>query len=128
MFWPKIDQTDRSNQQYASKDCSRIMSCPRIKDWFFVKRIGWYLGGRPRAVLTFKWQDPVSSITTYSDSRWARCKDTRKSTSGVCFMMCSHFIKSYSKTQFNIALPLYAFVGAASESSGLESMLRDYGV
>ena len=124
---------DRSDLQFSSKECSRRMSSPKVKDWQLLKRIGRYLAGRPRAVSTFKWQDPVSSITAYADSDWAGCRDTRKSTSGACFLLGSHLIKSYSKTQSNLALSsaeaeLYSFVTAASESIGLKSMLRDFGV
>ena len=124
---------DRSDLQFASKECSRRMAAPRIKDWLLVKRVGRYLAGRPRAVSTFKWQDPTNMITAYADSNWAGCRDTRKSTSGACFMIGSHLIKSYSRTQSNIALSsaeaeLYSFVTAASEAMGLKSMLRDFGV
>ena len=43
---------DRPDVQFASKEASRKMSCPRHVDWAAVKRIGRYLAGRPRAVGT----------------------------------------------------------------------------
>ena len=108
------------------------MATPRTLDWALLKRIGRYLVGRPRAVLRFVWQDKPSLITAFSDSDWAGCRETRKSTSGACFMMGRHMIKSYSRTQSLIALSsaeaeLYSFVTAASEAFGLKAMLRDYG-
>ena len=76
--------SDRSDVQFASKECSRRMSNPREMDWSVVKRIGRYLAGRPRAVTWFHWQDLPGGFSIYSDSNWAGCKDTRKSTSGAC--------------------------------------------
>ena len=124
---------DRSDLQFASKESSRRMATPRIKYWLLVKRVGRYLAGRPRAVSTFRWQDPTSIIMAYADSDWAGCKETRKSTSGACFLIGGHLIKSYSRTQTNISLSsaeaeLYSFVTAASEAMGLKSMMRDFGV
>jgi hypothetical protein len=124
---------DRSELQFASKECSRRMSSPRECDWEPIKRIGRYLVGRPRSVVRFPWQDAPAAITVYADSNWAGCKETRKSTSGACFMHGSHLLKSYAKTQSNIALSsaeaeLYAFVSAASDAIGLRSMARDFGL
>ena len=124
---------DRSDLQYASKECSRRMSSPRVEDWALVKRIGRYLKGRPRAISIFMWQDRTANLTAYSDSDHAGCKVSRKSTSGACFMMGKHLLKSFSRTQSNIALSsaeaeLYSFVTAASEAIGLKSMLKDFGV
>ena len=36
---------DRSDLQFASKECSRRMSVPRVDDWGMIKRIGRYLVG-----------------------------------------------------------------------------------
>ena len=124
---------DRSDLQFASKECSRRMAVPRVQDWELVKRVGRYIAGRPRVILMFRWQDAPVGITVYSDSDWAGCRVTRKSTSGACFMHGQHLLKSYSKTQANIALSsaeaeLYSFVSAASEAIGLKSMMRDFGV
>ena len=109
------------------------MSTPRHCDWGAVKRIGRYLSGRPRAVQWFRWQDRPGHFAIYSDSDWAGCRETRKSTSGACLMLGGHLLKSYSRTQSNIALSsaeaeLYATVTAASEGMGLVAMARDYGM
>ena len=70
-------------------------------------------------------------MTAFSDSNWAGCKKTRKSTSGACYMHGGHLIKAYSRTQSNIALSsgeaeFYSMVGASSEALGLKAMTRDY--
>ena len=123
---------DRCDLQFASKECSRWMSSPRVGDWATIKRIGRYLIGKPRVASMFCWQDEPAGLSVFSDSNWAGCRETRKSTSGAVFMNGAHLIKSYSRTQSNIALSsaeaeLYAMVSAASEGLGLAAMIKDCG-
>ena len=119
------------------------MSSPRIGDWALIKRIGRYLIGKPRVASLFSWQNEPAGLSVlsdskpvglsvFSDSNWAGCRETRKSTSGAVCMNGAHLIKSYSRTQSNIALSsaeaeLYAMVSAASEGLGLAAMIQDYG-
>ena len=107
------------------------MSCPRNRDWDAIKRVCRYLIACPRMVHSYRWQDEPNTITVYSDSDWAGCRETRKSTSGACFFHGDHLIKAYSKTQANIALSsaeaeYYSMVKAASEGLGLKAMTMDY--
>ena len=97
-----------------------------------LKRIVRYLLGKPRLIWRFVWQDTPKSISAFSGSNWAGCHDTRKSTSGACFMYGSHLLKAYSRTQSNIALSsgeaeYYALVATASEALGLVAMTDDFG-
>ena len=83
-------------------------------------------------VMLYAWQDEPSGITAFSDSDWAGCRDTRKSSSGAVFLNGKHYLRSYAKTQANIALStaeaeLYAIVTAASEGLGMKAMARDFG-
>ena len=108
------------------------MSSPRNGDWAALKRVVRYLLGKPRLVWKFKWQEPPKFVSAFSDSNWAGCHDTRKSTSGACFMHGSHLIKAYSRTQSNFALSsgeaqLYGLVSTASEALGLVAMTEDFG-
>ena len=80
------------------------MSSPRNGDWVALKRVVRYLLGKPRLVWRFVWQEKPKFLSAFSDSNWAGCHDTRKSTSGACFMHGSHLVKAYSRTQSNIAL------------------------
>ena len=69
--------------------------------------------------------------SAFSDSNWAGCKRTRKSTSGACYLHGAHLIKAFSRTQANIALSsgeaeFYSMVGATSEALGLRAMMDDY--
>ena len=122
---------DRPDIMFASKECSRCMSKPLNRDWEALKRLGRYLISRPRVVHMFRWQEKPETLTAFSDSNWAGCKKTRKSTSGACFMHGSHLVKAYSRTQSNIALSsgeaeFYSMVSASSEALGLKAMTKDY--
>ena len=124
---------DRAELLFASKECSRHMSQPCNGDWAALKRIGKFLKGCPRVVSLFEWQDAPTGVAAYTDSTWAGCRATRKSTSGAAFLHGRHLLKAYSRTQSNIALSsaeaeLYATVAAASEGLGLKAMARDFGI
>ena len=73
---------DRVNLQYACKEASRRMARPQLTDWAILKRIGRYLVGCPRYVQKLPWQSAPASLDTYTDSDWAGCKATCRSTSG----------------------------------------------
>ena len=120
---------DRPDIQYAVKEASRCMAKPTTKDWAKLERLAKYLVHRPRAVTKYPWQDRPKEIITYTDSDWAGCRKTRKSTSGGALTYNGCIIKTWSRTQNNMALSsaeaeLYAEVKAASETLGLVSMWR----
>ena len=124
---------DRPDLQYASKETSRRMSCPTIGDWLLLKRVARYLVSHKRLVHTYEWQDEQPTVSVYTDSNWAGCLRTRKSTSGACLFHGRHLIRSYAKTQATIALSsgeaeLYATVMASSEGLGLKAMMVDFGI
>ncbi len=73
---------DRPELQYAAKEVSRRMARPSSRDWQLLKRVGRYLVGAPRAVLTFWWQGSPGTYDTFVDSDWAGCSATCRSTSG----------------------------------------------
>ena len=67
-----------------------------------------------------------------TDSDWAGCVKTRKSTSGGVVMRGVHTIKHWSTTQSTVALSsaeaeLIALVKGGSEALGARSLLRDFG-
>ena len=73
---------DRVEIQYAVKEAARRMSKPRSADWNLLKRIGRFLKGMPRVVYRYDFQAPTGKIDTFSDSDWAGCKTSKRSTSG----------------------------------------------
>ena len=123
---------DRVDIQYAVKESARAMSAPRTSHWSMLTRIGRYLIGRPRMVINFNWQSPQSVLTAYTDSDWAGCTKTARSTSGGIITIGSHVIKTYSRQQKTVALSsaeaeLYAMVAASAESLAVVAYSRDLG-
>jgi hypothetical protein len=124
---------DRCDLSYSVKELARHMSKPRECDFVRLKRLGRYLIGRERYVVTFAYQEYMPVVTSWVDSDWAGCRETRKSTSGGVTMLNNHPLKHWSSTQGVIALSsgeaeYYAIVKGASQAFGIASMLSDVGV
>ena len=98
-----------------------------------LKRIGRYLVGAPRFEQLFRWQDVPAHVGVFTDSDWAGCKTTCRSTSGGAMIWGSHCLKMWSSTQATIALSsaeaeLYALTKGAAQGLGMMSLLSDFGV
>ena len=96
------------------------------------KRLARYLLGSPRVVCKYEYQERPEGVDGYSDSDWAGCKKSGKSTSGGAMMIGSHMVKSWSATQKNITLSsaeaeLIAAVKMSTELIGLTQLLEDWG-
>ena len=103
------------------------MSSPCEHDLSKLKRVARYLSKHPRTIFHFRFQKKPSCLNVYSDSNWAGCLKTRKSTQGGVCIFGSHCIRSWSSTQSIIALSsgeaeFYGVVKAASVALGLKSM------
>ena len=123
---------DRFDLQYASKELSRYMAKPRVGDWELLVRFGRYLLRRPRATLFYGWQSMPTELVAFSDTDWAGCKSSRRSTSGGMIMHGGHLIRSWSRMQNLVALSsaeaeLYGTVKASTELLGCRSLARDFG-
>ena len=108
------------------------MSSPTDLSLAALKRLGRYVHGHRRLVYHYPWQT-VSRGDTHSDTDWAGCLKTRKSTSGGCLMLGSHLLKSWSSTQSSISLSsgeaeFYGVVRAGGVSLGYQALLRDVGL
>ena len=71
-------------------------------------------------------------LTVFTDSDWAGCKETRKSSSAGVLMLGRHTLKAYTRKQKVIAkssaeAELYAAALGKSETKGVQSMMRDLG-
>ena len=109
------------------------MARPVRKDVCKLHRMIRYLKQNPRAVFQYPHQDLSSRVDVFSDSNWAGCLKTRKSTQGGACMFGQHCFKTWSSTQAIIALSsgeaeYYGVVKAASVALGIRSMLRDMNV
>ena len=72
-------------------------------------------------------------LDIYTDSDWAGCRKSRKSTSGGCILRGDHCLKTWSKTQAIVAkssaeAELYEVVRGATEALGMSSLLADMGL
>lgn len=72
----------------------RYQSNPGIDHWKVVKKIPRNLQGTKEYMLTYRRSEDLE-IIGYSDSDYASCKDTRKSTSGYLFMLAGGLIISW---------------------------------
>ena len=107
------------------------MSNPTEGSWRKLLRVAKYLIAKPRLIMKYDWQEPLQVMTTCSDANWAGCLQSRKSTSGGSIMIGSHLIKTWSKTQANIALSsaeseFYATLKAAQESLGIIALAKEF--
>ena len=108
------------------------MSAPTERDRRRVNRLGKYLGGKPRVIQEFKWQSSGQELKVFTDSDWAGCTKSRKSTSAGVIMSGSHTLKFWSKTQQTLALSsgeaeLMALVKGSCEAIGAQSFMEDLG-
>ena len=124
---------DRADIQFAAKECCRGMAAPNRGHLKAIRRLARYLIAAPRVVWTFRFQQRPACLTVYSDSDWAGCRRTARSTSGGVVMLGSHCLRTYSVTQKFVTLSsgeaeLMALVKAASEGIGLTQLAESWGV
>ena len=62
-----------------------------------LRKIRKYLIGSPRLVSKFVWQDMPTKVTSFTDSDWAGCVKTARSTSGGAICMGEHVLKAYCR-------------------------------
>ena len=89
---------DRIDVLYSAKEVCRFMSRPTDIAMGALKRLARYLRSRPRMVFDFEFQT-AEGIGCCTDTDWAGCARTRKSTSGGCLNVGQHLIKAWSATQ-----------------------------
>ena len=123
--------SDRPDIQFAAQGICRFMSKPTKLGTVNLQRMCRYLNGKRRLVFEYPFQS-ADRVECYSDTDWAGCVRTRKSTSGGCLMLGSHVLKTWSSTQPTVSLSsgeaeFYGVVKAAGLSLGLQSLLRDLG-
>jgi hypothetical protein len=123
---------DRPDLSQATKELCRRMSAPRAADLRALSRVARYLMDAGRVVYEFPWQRRPT-LRAYTDSDFAGCVATRRSTSGGAVLLGSHLLKHWASTQKKITLSsgeaeLGAVVRGVSEALGIQSVARDLGV
>ena len=122
---------DRPDIIFAAKEICRLMAKPTDLAMAALKRLGRYLRSRPRMVFGMPFQS-ASQWDVYTDTDWAGCVRTRKSTSGGCLMLGQHVIKCWSATQASLALSsgeaeYYGVVRGTGMGLGQQALGRDAG-
>ena len=117
---------DRIDLQFASKEACRQMSNPRVSGVDRMKRIARYLLKYPKLV----WKYDRGKTDFFSDSDWAACRRSRRSTSGGVIVIDGGTVKHWCSTQATIALSVgeaeyYALVKAAVEGLAMVALGRD---
>ena len=123
---------DRPDRQYAAKEICRWMSAPTELSMLAIKRLGWYLRGRPRLAFGYPFQS-AGTVDCYSDTDWAGYRKTRKSTSGGVVLLGQHILKTSSSTLPTVSLSsgeaeFYGAVRASGAALGQQSLFADLGV
>ena len=83
--------------------------------------------------MAYTWQDPVASLTVFTDSDWGGDVKSRKSTSGGCILRGVHLLGHWCRTQQAIALSsceaeLNGICKAATEGLGARNMTLEMGL
>ena len=123
---------DRIDVLYSANEVCRFMSKPTDIAMGALKRLARYLRARPRMIFDFEFQT-AEGIECYTDTDWAGCTRTRKSTSGGCLMVGRHLIKTWSATQASIALSsgeaeYYGVVRGTGIALGIKALYSDIGL
>ena len=124
---------DMPDIQYPVKEVCRMMATPRTTSWLPLKRIARYLVSRTRVCWQFNWCEEVGAWKAVTDSDWAGCVRTRKSTSAGVIMLGQHCIKTWSRNQDAVALSsaeaeYYAMVDGVARAKGLKIAAEELGV
>ena len=103
------------------------MAQPRIGDEVALKR------GRPICKIKFEIQEPCMMITAYTDSDWAGCRLTRRSTSGSAIFLGKHVMQFACKLQKAVALnsgeaELCAQSAGLAEAIAIHCVLLEFGI
>ena len=123
---------DRPDIMYSVKEICRQMAKPTMRGWKQMKRLARYLKTSPRTILEYPWQSLEKEVEGFSNSDWAGCKRSGKSTSGGVIKIGEHLIKAWSKTQASVTLSsaeaeLVAMCKLAAEMIGIGSLAADLG-
>jgi hypothetical protein len=122
---------DRPDLQFTAKALARALGKASVWHLNAVKRAARYVGGHSSIVLKFHgdWVH-TKRLHVYSDSDWACCKTSRKSTSGGAILLGQNLIVSWSRTQNTIATSsaeaeLYSSTTALAESLFVQTLINE---
>ena len=108
------------------------MSTPNQQSLAKLKRLARYLKRERQWGQVFDYGKLAEELTVFTDSDWAVCKDTRKSSSAGVLMLGGHTLKAYTRKQKVTAkgsaeAELCAAGLGALAAKGVQSMMCDLG-
>ena len=125
---------DRPDLQFTASVLGRTMARPTERSWANLKRAARYLKAHPTVILEYPEAEliDVKMAVAYSDSDWAGCKASRRSTSGGMVTLGGAVLRSWSNRQATIALSsgeaeFHAASKAAAEVMAVGSMMHELG-
>lgn len=86
----------RPDLQFSVNFICQKMHQPSVSDFSLLKRILRYVKGTTELGINIR-SDCHSTLVCYSDSDWAGCKDTRRSTGGFCTFLGPNLISWSAK-------------------------------
>ena len=129
----------RDDLKYPVKELSRSLINPQDQDVKNLVHLLKYVNQTRDFVFVMEPQLPVRNqdgkfpvqISSYSDSDWAGCQKSRKSTSGSLISVFNINLQSTSRTQASIAhssaeSELYAMTQASVESLAIKNFIQEF--
>ena len=97
---------DRPDLQFAASVLGRSMSRPTVAAEARLKKVARYLVSHPRVVYRYAAAqlDAEVEMVAWTDSDWAGCRVSRRSTSGGVLSVAGGVIKSWSNRQGSVTL------------------------
>lgn len=95
---------DRPDIALSTKELCREFAVPSQVSFLKLKRVVRYLIGLPRLIYRYEWQKRPTHLDIYTDSDFAGCKTSRRSTSGGVIMHGSDCLKHWASTQSTLSL------------------------
>ena len=129
----------RGEMSFATKELARRLCEPTDYDMLATKHALKYLIGTRHYVYALRPRTRLGGIPkildvdAYADSDWAGCRQTRKSTSGICIQVLGTTCLFASRTQESIALSsgeaeLYAVGSTTAEGLFVCNFLKEVGL
>ena len=114
---------DRADITFIVNELYQKMSSPNQQGLAKLKRLARYLKRERQWGQVFEYGEMAEELTAFTDSDWAGCKETRKSSIAGVLMLGGHTSKAYTRKQKVIAkssaeAELYAAALGASEAKG----------
>ena len=128
---------NRPDISFAVNQLHQFSSDPRHEHVMALKRILRYLKGTIHFKLVYQYSSLLDGknnllVVGYSDSDWASCLDSRRSTTGYVFMIGRNLISWSSRRQKVVSLSsteaeYYAMTATAAEAKWLRAILNELG-